>query len=359
MRFRSQLGFYNLSRRQYGRSERYNLLDFARIADTDSISALVSIYNKNNILIGTIRGDVETPIIDKIEFIIDAKGCRGGKLVLSKQPNFFIQPFAIVRFFLYGNPRPVYTGYLKSPERTGSRKTYEYGLQGLIFRLKDLSLEGVDIPDSLSAKDSSNQPIPSSFAAGTNISDIVSWIVENVVIKNIPVVFDSREIIIGERITTTNFIVGKDSVSKVFDTLAILANYDWGIDVAGVFYFRPKNSSEVKRALIEGYKSGEFSVKENTDRIVNKWTVTRKTGGVGGWSIGAIANDETSIARFGRKEKSYQVPGFFDVDDCEVIASGLLAQSKDPSSYVKIKNYVLTSRNDVLEPGFYLSLIHI
>ena len=347
---RTSLGWGGLGSRAFAKPLPYGLPPIQSFINPNEVNALIQIYNKNNILIATIRGDVQIPIIEKIEFTIDGKGPRDGKVVLNKLPAIQVQPLNIFKFFFFGSSNASYTGYLKAPERAATRKkSYEFQLHGLVLRLSELTLEGVANPDILpnisnelrTRGDGTLAPI-GSFGRGNTVTQVVQWILRNIVTPNVGVGIREGEIDTDpsqDRELTTDFNPGKDSVSKIFDALASLNNYVWGVNENGIFFFKSRPLTPI-RAFIEGYGSQEFTSKENTDAVFNQWVITRKkdSNTDGGWSLVEILKDDTSIIKYGKKEKRYQVPGFLADEDCILIGRNLLENNKDPKTYFKIKN---------------------
>ena len=333
---RMSYGHGNFGTRIYGKPEKWNDRESSIQLSGSNID--VQVGTTNGSVLGTIRSDVEKSIIESIEFTVDQRGCADFVLTLNKLPAFPIEPFSTVSFFLGNSLQPAYTGIIDYPEENGAG--YEkYTFKGFGFR-KILDRNTFEVI----------------FESGYDIGEIVYQIAANYVSVSTPINFNSSKIntVTGVFNATTNDLA-KNKISKALDTYAIMTGHTWGVDSAGDFFFMPRETDIVK-TLVSGYHFDAFKPKLNLNEVSNSIVVQRSEGkgsGGNGWSVAGVYANNTSIVKFGLREKYYKIPGSFGDDDADLIGNALIAELAEPKYSADVEGMVLVDANDIPPFGYY------
>ena len=287
---------------------------------------------------GKIRTDVQRPILVSLDFTDDEHGSGDGKLVLSEWPDFPLRPYSIVTVRADNDADPVYKGIIQFPETEGSKSgPIDFVLVGLREQLKRMSEE-------------------TTYSLGTDIGAIVADLAQNVIAAQSSISYDAGKINTSTGIYSSSDIdLHVDNMEKVMDTFSRMTNHDYGVDSSGAFFFLPK-PTEVTASIFEGYGVGEIRAEPNMAEVVNVWRILRKQSkadGGAGYTIGALVRDETSQAINGLREKDFMVPGSFPDDVCEELGAKLLAETKDPQTYIEIQDRTIRTSADFVDRGLY------
>jgi hypothetical protein len=195
--------------------------------------------------------------------------------------------------------------------------------------------------------------LPLEWSGATNlISDVFIHLIQNwgTYSNSVPISYDAGRItqtfgkLIGGAV---NF--NKMKFSKAMETLNLLLGGDYYIGVDGEgYYFLNSKPTDILKTFFVGFDLNDFELKQDYDKIKNIITVYRarnKFEGGAGSKIGAIglplADSQTSIAKYGRKEDSIEVPGYFSDAACQLIADKALELNKDPRYQWKANNLIL------------------
>lgn len=337
-RLRCEIGWGQFGRRRYHYPEVWG----ERIINEDDLLfPEISFTSISGTLIGKLRTDVQHCKLMELDFTLDKNGCSNFKFKLNSEPDFEILPFSIMQIKIGNTDFYWYGGEVEYAPKKGKQKEfYEYRGFGLNRYLKGLKSESTVFD----------------YGPGMDIGEVVDDIVQSKISPETPIQYNAAKI---EKITgvilANTIQLGKYDLWKVMDTLADMANYNWGIDGDLDFYFEPRVNTTGKTFFI-GYNINKFDPELNYKEIKNTIMVQRQEGrgaGGAGWAVAGLYNDESSIAKYGRKELNYQIPGYFDDDEAEIIGDALLEEKKDPRESGKLKGYQIKNGLDYLERGEY------
>lgn len=335
--YTNAIGFETLGRRILAKSEFFTIqLSNAALSDVASIQ----ISSASGVLLGLLRTDIEFPIIKSFSFQLDSNGCGDGELVLTSLPTFPILPFSVVSINIGDTSFDWYRGSVRvSPEPgTTDKPEYIFVLEGLRKQLNSIR----------SDRD---------FAAPQDIGEIVQDILINDIVpysKNITSNAAKLETTTGV-LTASTLETSKAPLTKVLETLANMANCNWGVDGDGDFFFLPIDPDPLEIFAV-GYQIYQFSPSIDLDNIRNSIIVKRQQGrgsGGAGWAVAVVKNDDISQAKYGLKELEYQVPGFFSDPDCDIIGDAILAEKKDPQFTATSDGHLIKSASDYIGIGTY------
>lgn len=334
-RMRAHVGFKQFGRRQFSRSESYELKQRNVV---NGAFATINITSASGALIGKIRTDVEHSIVISLQFVLDEHGCADFTLRLNKLPAFDLLPFSILSIAIGDTVFNWYSGEISYTDDLGTqREFYEFKGFGLRNYLKGLKAF-------------------TTYSVGTDIADVVKDIVQTWIVPYCKIKYNPSKIESSTGVILANDIeLGKYTIDKILDTLGNMANARWGVDGDNDLYFEIITDDLVKTFFI-GYRISEFKPKLNLTEIKNAIIIQRQQGlgsGGAGWEVGGIFNDVTSVKKYGRKELTFQVPGFFSDDDCNIVGNNLLAEKKEPKLSAEANGIRLLNGDDYLFRGVH------
>lgn len=338
---RTAIGFYESGRRGYARPEE----SIPRTISADPTEQVaITITNNSGDLLGKIRSDVEKSIIQSIEFTDGRRGSMDFKLKLNKLPDFPILPFSIVKMRIGNSTFNWYSGVIDYSDDLGTEKDFfEFRGRGLSQYTSVLRGEKIHL-------------------AGTDIGEIVNDIALNELPPFSPIKYNEAKINQITGVVIVNDIdLSLAFIDKILDTLALMANHRWGVDGDGETYFEPVQGT-LQRTFFVGFTINQFEPKLNLQEVKNSITVLRQEGkasGAAGWIVGGIFNDLTSVGKYGKKEENFQVPGFFDTDEVNLVGNGLLRDKAEPQISADAKGFIVQSQSDFLTRGEYRFILPI
>lgn len=338
---RNQIGFGLFGQRAYLRPENF---DFRPIDVGDPSSPDITITTTTGAFIGKIRTDIQFTTLKSLKFgLIDGLDCADFTMELNKIPDFPIPAFSFLTFNISGRVGDWYKGLvLDTPQVGTQRNTFTYKGFGLRLYTKELSAD-----------------IGVLSGTGKDVGQVFEELVTTRLIPETPIIFNAAKINNSTGVIIVNDLdFGKYKLNKVFDTLAIMSGHIWGVDGDGEIYFKPaaKEGDAPERTFFIGYDVQNFRPKLNLNDVKNSIVVQRQEGradGAAGWIVGGIFSDESSVAKFGKKELEFQVPGFFEQPEIELIGNSLLASKKDPKFVGMMDGFRIKSGLDFLEDGLY------
>ena len=340
---RTQTGFFTLGQRVYSRPESVKLTP-VDAGDADNPS--ITITTVSGAFIGKIRTDIQFSILESLRFTnIDGINCADFQMKLNKLPDFPIPRFAMISFSLNGriNNAKWYKGLIEDiPEPGTQRKTFDFKGNG--FRQYATMLSGNF--EVIAGK-------------GKDVGLAFLELCESILVPQTPINLNYAKIN-----TTTGVILvnklnfAKYKLDKIFDTLASMAQHSWGVDGDGDVYFipAPKPTDKPVKTLFVGYDIQNFKPKFNIKDVRNTIVVQRKQGagaGGAGWVVGGIYSDTSSIAKYKKREYNFQVPGFFEQEEIELIGKSILNEKKEPKFSGSADGYKIKNGFDFLEFGLY------
>jgi hypothetical protein len=335
---RSQGGWGQFSARVWGRSYEFT---GRTISQDPAQVATLTFSSYSGGLLGELRTDIRFPIIKNVKFTNDDKGCADFEMVLNALPMFNIPPGTVFSVRIGQSPTANYTGYVEFNPENGTRKD-EYTVLGYGFR-KQLK-EWVKMPDDTS----------SVYPFGMTAGEIFDDIMQNLVVGNTNVKYNAAKIDLTAGQPTANELdFATNDIATVFDSLALIGGCDWGVDEDGEAFFTQK-SAVIKKVWFIGDGMGSFETSKNSNDIRNSIIVERsqaRGSGGNGYQIGGVYRDETSIAKYGLRELTYKVPGFFGDDEIDIIGPEVLEERKEPKLTGKMKRIFLRSESDILPRG--------
>jgi len=332
---RTQRGWGVLSGRAYSKSALWTAPEISAIELTNVEISLTSV---SGALVGKIRTDVQKSIVQSLEFTIDENGCADFILKLNKLPEFPILPFSILSVKVANTSYNWYSGEISYKDDQGTKQdVYEYRGVGVREYLKNLRAE-------------------TTYITGQDVGQIIDDLIKTWVEPYCPINYNNSKIHTTTGVILANDIeLSKHPLEKIFQTLADMAGYDWGVDGDNDLYFKDK-SETVMRTYFIGYDVQKFEPKLNLSNLKNVITVQRQQGaaaGGAGWSVAGVYNDAASVKKYGRKELNYQIPGYFADDEADIIGDALLDEKKDPVQSAKMKGLVIKGFDQYLELGNY------
>lgn len=335
-KYRATYGFGAFGSRVYGRPESYTLIEPSETGA--GLNVDISIGTVSGALAGKIRSDVEYSIIEELEFTVDQSGSADFILTLNSPPLFPLLPFSTIQISLANSAFSWYKGVIDYPEYPGTPKaSMEYRGFGLRKALERISNE-------------------STYAAPQDVGEIVDDITQTQIQNETAITYNGAKIntSTGTLIASDNDI-SKNKVLKVLDTYARMASCYVGVDGDGDLYFEQKpDADEYERVLVAGYHFDEIEIKPDIDSVFNSIVIQRKNEEGAGWAIAGIFNDDTSIAKYGLREKYFQVPGSFGDATADILGAALLAAFKDLKYSATVKGIALVDSDSFLSRGNYL-----
>lgn len=339
---RIQVGFFTLGQRGYSRPEILTI----RPGDAgDPTIPDITITNVAGAFIGKIRTDIQFSIVESISFtLINGLDCADFTLVLNKLPEFPLPEFSLLSFNISGRIGTWYTGLVEQiPEVGTQRKSFIY--------------KGIGLGKAYAQTLSGNIDIVA--GTGKDVGLAFLELCQQILVPQTPINLNFAKIN-----TTTGVILlndlqfGKYKLPKIFDTLASMAAHTWGVDGDRDVYFlpAPKDGDTPQKTFFIGYDLQNFKPKRNLKAVRNTVVVQRKEGrgsGAAGWKVGGIFTNDSSVAKYRIRELNFQVPGFFEQDEINLIGNALLAEKAEPKFSGTMDGFRIEDGSDFLEPGLY------
>lgn len=302
--------------------------------------ANIAIVSSTGALVGRLRTDVQKTIISNVEFTIVKGDCRDFVIELNDLPAFPLAPFSIVKINVGNSGFNWYMGKITNQENAGSKDGAKYRFTG--SGLSETDLDSLVFDDSLD------------FDSAQDVGEIVDAIVQTQIAPFSFINYNPSKIDRTTGVFTANVIEpGKTKMSKFLDTMAKMAGCEWGVDGEGDFFFLPIEHALV-RTFFVGYDLTNFKPKLNLQNVKNTIFVKRQQGkgsGGAGWAVQTIRSDLTSIAKYGKRELTFQAPGFFQDNDLNVIGDALLNDLKEPKYSATANGFRVTGELDFIKRG--------
>ncbi len=335
-RNRVETGFFQGGRRAYLRPHPFEPLV---ISEADPSQVQIEIQSVSGALVGKIRTDTQNTIVHEVTFTLDDNGCKDFSLKLLELPPFDILDFSIIIIRIGNTTFDWYKGIIDYPDSLGTdREFIEFRGNGLFTYLKTIS--GDD----------------ASFAAGQDIGEIVDFIASGQIADETPINYNPTKINMTTGVINANPIeLTKHNLEKVLQTFADMTQHRFGVDGDGDFFFEPRETT-IQKTFFVGYDVQTYKPKLNLQEVKNAITVLRQQGkseGGAGWKVGGIFTDATSVALFKKRKLEYQVPGFMETSEVNLIGDSLLDEKKDPKVASSADGIELLDESDFMPRGFY------
>lgn len=302
----------------------------------------IDILSTTGALIGRIRSDVEKTIITSLEFTLVNGDCRDFTLELNALPDFPLAPFSIIKVNIGDSSFGWYCGKITSQQSKGARNGETFVFRGEGFSITDLTNLVMDTDVQ--------------FQGPQDVGSIVNTIAETQIDPFCSVNYNPSKIDTNTGVLTFNDIQpGQSKIPKFLDTLAEMGNCEWGVDGDGDFFFLPVETNVVKTYFI-GYQLNEFTPQLNLKDVKNTIFLQRQNGvgsGGVGYVVDAILSDNTSIAKYGKKELKKQFPGFFSSTDMQTVGNQLLSDLKEPKNSASASGLQVSGEDDFVRRGIH------
>lgn len=346
---RSQYGWGQRTARGWTRPELYELTPQAA-ADVGDIT--ITISSVSGAVLGEIRTDIQRPILNSLEFTLDESGCADFTLKLAKLPNFEILPYSILDVTIANDADFKYSGVVTFADEAGTRGGSFESTRNRPFEFRGFGLR----------KYMENLRADVDFASLLDVGEVARQLFRNYVVgvdevaPFSPIRYSESKINSNTGVVLANTVeLGKFSLRQVFDTLSQMASARWGVDGEGQTFFEQSTDVPVRTFAI-GYRLNNFEPKLNYDTIKNAIIVQRQEGrasGAAGWAVAGIYNDTASVRKYGRNELVYQIPGFFDDSDADIIGEALRDSLSEPKFSCELEGIQVLSEIDYLRRGTY------
>lgn len=291
-------------------------------------------------ILGTIRTDILRSQISAIKWTRDRNGCADAVLSLATAPDFEILPFARANFRVDG--LDAYSGVVTNPPELPT--TEAAALQYKIFSARSW-LEQL-------------QPIAGQFDAGTDITEIVRSLVQEIGTRA-PIKYDESKIdeAVGNALAA-DIDIRQKSLKAVFDFLAGLSQtaeyyYTWSVDETSTFRWKRFYRAHPEKTFFVGYDLYDFKPQKNFESIKNTISIHRDAvpeSGDSGFGVVGIFNDETSVKKYARRELVQKIPGYVADTDGEAYGRALLTDLAEPKYAAQGKSLFRTGA-DLLPEG--------
>jgi len=347
---RTQYGFGQRSQRGYTRPEEWTP---PAVSESDIGDVVITISSVSGAILGKIRTDIEKPILHSIEFTNDESGCADFTLRLNRIPDFEILPFSIIDVNVSNTAFNWYSGVVTFVDEAGTRggafadpdknRPFEYRGFGLRRYMENLRAD-------------------EDFAALQDIGQVAKTIFRDYVVgvdeasPFSPIRYNESKIETDTDVILANIIeLGKFSLRQVMDTLSQMASARWGVDGDGETFFE-QTTSVPRKTFHVGYRVNDFEPKISYENIKNAIIVQRQEGrgsGGAGWSVAGLYNDAASVKKYGRNELVYQIPGYFDDSDADIIGESLRDSLSEPTFSAEVSGVQILTDADFFERGTY------
>jgi len=312
----------------------------------DDSAMEVTFYEKSGgAVMGRIGTEAQKNIIKSIEWQEDRTGGSGDALItLSALPSFPVLPFSEVAIRFGRAQTPVYRGTLQYDELDGSTQDeYEFRVSGLREQLQNVR---------------ANTVVSGPADVGQTFSDLaVAFVSGNTSIRISSGAIDR----VTGKLHQGSLDLGKDSISRIFEALATMASatgdaYNFWVDGSGLLNFG-KEPVDLQGVLLVGYNLREFNPRRDVETVKNSIIVKRqKPAGSGetGWTVSSNSPYQNlpSQAKYGLRQETVQVPGYFLDNEADIIGNQIIADRAEPtdsaSATIPIRN-----RDGVLTRGRY------
>lgn len=335
-RNRVEAGFFQGGRRGYARPHAFE----PRIISDLVEDASIEIQSVSGALVGKIRTDIQFPLVHELLFTLDDRGCADFSLKLHKLPDFPILDFSIIIVRIGNTSFDWYRGIINYPDDLGTNREF-IEFRGLGFRQYLETISGNDLE----------------FSTGQDIGAIVDELVRTRIAPETPIKYNPLKINTTTGVINANPIeLTKHGMKKVMETFADMTQHRYGVDGEGEFFFEPRAFVSLNRTFFVGYDVQSFKPRRNLQAVKNAIQVLRQEGkatGGAGWKVGGLFNDATSAAKYGTRKEDYQVPGFFEDDEVNIVGNALLEEKKEPKISATADGIVVRVATDFLERGFY------
>lgn len=302
----------------------------------------ISILSSTGALIGRIRTDVENSIVSGLEFTIVNGDCRDFVLTLNQLPEFPLVAYSVISVNIGDTD---FNWYMGKVTDQGDIKAKDGNLY--VFKGEGLSL--TDIRNLV-------MDIGTVFTAPQDVGQIVESIVLDQIEPFSMVNYNVSKINTATGVlTATEIEPGSAKINEFLDSLAKMANHEWGVDGDGDFFFLPVETDVVKTFFI-GYDINDFTPRLNLQNVKNTIFMQRQQGlgaGGAGWVVADILTDDTSVAKYGKRELRYQAPGFFGDDDLTLIGTRLLEDLKDPKYSAQVSGFQVFGEAQFIQRGIH------
>ena len=305
----------------------------------------VIFYNRSGAKVGVIGTSALRNIIREINWVEDRNGVGNASVRISRLPDFPIVPFSQIGIRFGTSVVENYRGTVRVDNLDGTtRDEYEIRAMGRREQLKTLSTNNTLISGPADVGDTTRELYDDFVLVETDI-------------PLAPDEFDQTTGVLHQ----ADLKFGKQAIEKLFESLAIMASsggqaYNAGVNGRGRFFFE-KEPVEPRGVFFVGYgRLLKFEPDLDVQNVRNSIIVKRNqdSGGGVGWTVTGNSpyNDETSQAKFGFRELTFQVPGFFDEADGDLVGNQVLADRKDPEFSAKADILILKAEQ-LLKRGKY------
>lgn len=333
---RATYGFGAFGSRVFGRPENWSPIEPSPTSSRVNVD--ITISTVSGAIVGKIRSDVRDSLIKSLEFTVDRAGSGDFVLELNSAPAFPILPFSTIQVSIGNTEFGWYKAVVDYPEHPGTPKeVLTFRGMGMRKALERITNEGT-------------------YASGQDVGEIVATIGEDQIAVETGIGYNATKVntSTGVIIATDNDI-SSNKVSKVLETYATMASCYAGVDGDGELFFEVKpDVDELQGVLVAGYHFDEIDIKPNIDSVFNSIIVQRKNEAGAGWAVIGVYNDETSIRKYGLREKRFQVPGSFGDDTGDFIGAALLEEFSELKYSAEVKGIPLRDGEDYLYRGNYL-----
>lgn len=318
-----------------------------QVFSVDASALEITFFDRNGgAVVGRIGTDVQENIIQSLQWQIDREGGSGDALIkLSALPAFPLLPLAEVGIRFGRASEPQYRGTLYwDPSDGTTLDEYELKVTGLREQMKQVRSE--TIKSGPADVGQTFRDLATQFVAGNTSIRVSSSRIQNTT----------------GTLHQNALDFTKDSVDKVFDALSTMADaagrsYNWYVDGDGLLNFQAEPLDVVKTFQVGVGTLIEFKPQQNVESVRNSVIVKRNApseSGETGWTTSANSpyNDLTSQAKYGFREDTFQVPGYFLDNEMDIVGNQLIADLSEPQENAKAVIKIETV-DDILSRGIY------
>ena len=256
--------------------------------------------------------------LSKVTFEITSTGCGSCELTFKVLPkNSELDYMQRIDVHLFGDELPWYSGYIITRPVEGSTETeYKFTVHGYYNRLEKLVL----------------------FETYENMDPAA--IVQDIAMKaekTHGLIYNASKISDADY-NITKLVFDGVTVKEALSTLADFAvDYVYGVDEYRSIYFMPSETAINEQArLTVGKHINKYIPYWNVDKIIN-WARI-KGGNIDdeGEQWLCVVKDDTSIARYGRRDKVWTLSSAYEVADAVRWGTNQIQQYKDPIKSAKV-----------------------